>query len=181
MSKIHSELLYPVVSLAFAVTGSVFDLRNRRIPNLLTLPGIVLGLLLHLVLDGWSGLGHSALAGVIAFVVFLIFWLAGGMGAGDVKLITATGCILGGPMNVVWLLIYTALAGGVMALGLALWRGRLKDTIMNLGALVLHHRFEGLKPHPHLNVSNEQTLRLPYALAIAAGSALTICMTVVRR
>jgi prepilin peptidase CpaA len=181
MSKIHSELLYPVVALACALTGSVFDLRNRRIPNLLTLPGILFGLLLHLALDGWNGLGHSALAGLIAFVVFVIFWLAGGMGAGDVKLITAIGCILGGSMHVVWLLIYTALAGGVMAVGLALWRGRLKDTIMNLGALVLHHRFEGLRPHPQLNVGNAQTLRLPYALAIAAGSAVTVCMTVVQR
>jgi prepilin peptidase CpaA len=181
MSKIHSELFYPVVSLACAVTGSIFDLRNRRIPNLLTLPCIVFGLLLHFALDGWKGLGHSAAGGLIAFAVFLIFWLAGGMGAGDVKLVTATGCILGGPMHAVYLLIYTALAGGVMAVGLALWRGRLKDTIMNLGALVLHHRFEGLKPHPHLNVGNAQTLRLPYALAIAAGSAVTVCLTVVQR
>lgn len=181
MSEIHNEFLYPVVCLTCAVTGSVFDLRNRRIPNLLTLPCIVFGLLLHFFLDGWKGLGHSALAGLIAFVVFVVFWLAGGMGAGDVKLITATGCILGGAVHVVWLLIYTALAGGVMAVGLALWRGRLKDTIMNLGALVLHHRSEGLKPHPQLNVGNARTLRLPYALAIAAGSAVTVCMMVVQR
>jgi prepilin peptidase CpaA len=52
---------------------------------------------------------------------------------------------------------------------------------MNLGALAVHHRFEGMKPHPHLNVGNAQTLRLPYALAIAAGSAMTVCMTVVQR
>jgi prepilin peptidase CpaA len=113
-------------------------------------------------------------------VIFLIFWLGGGMGAGDVKLITAVACIAG-LTHVAWLLILTALAGGVMAIGFALWRGRLKETIMNLGALAVHHRFEGMKPHPHLNVGNAQTLRLPYALAIAAGSAMTVCMTVVQR
>jgi prepilin peptidase CpaA len=180
MSKAHTDLLYPVTSLACAVAGGVFDLRDRRIPNLLTLPCILFGLLLHLFIDGWRGMGNSAAAGLIAGVIFLIFWLAGGMGAGDVKLITAVAC-LAGLSQVAWLLILTALAGGVMAIGLALWRGRLKDTIMNLGAIAVHHRFEGLKPHPSLNVGNARTLRLPYALAIAAGSAMTLCMTVVQR
>ena len=180
MSKLHAELLYPVTSLACALAGASTDLRDRRIPNLLTLPSILFGLLLHFFIDGWRGMGNSALAGLIAGVIFLIFWLAGGMGAGDVKLITAVACIAG-LSHVVYLLILTALAGGVMAIGLALWRGRLKDTIMNMVALAVHHRFEGLKPHPHLNVGNKQTLRLPYALAIAAGSAMTVCMTVVQR
>jgi len=180
MSRIHTELLYPAASLACAVAGAGFDLRDRRIPNRLTLSGIIFGLLLHFSIDGWRGLERSASAGLIAGVIFLIFWLAGGMGAGDVKLITAVACIAG-LTHVAWLLILTALAGGVMAIGFALWRGRLKETIMNLGALAVHHRFEGMKPHPHLNVGNAQTLRLPYALAIAAGSAMTVCMTVVQR
>jgi prepilin peptidase CpaA len=180
MSNPHADLVYPVASLACALAGAAFDLRDRRIPNLLTLPAILFGLLLHLFLNGWHGLGNSAAAGLIAGVIFLIFWLAGGMGAGDVKLITAVACIAG-LNHVTWLLILTALAGGVMAIGLALWRGRLKDTLLNMIALAVHHRFEGLKPHPHLNVGNVKTLRLPYALAIAAGSALTLCMTVVQR
>lgn len=180
MSRLHTEFVYLAVAIAFAGAGAVFDLRSRRIPNLLTIPGILFGLLLHLFIGGWRGFGLSAAAALIAGVVFLIFWLAGGMGAGDVKLIAAVGAI-GGLSEVGWLLGLTAIAGGVMAVGLALWRGRFKDTIMNLGALAVHHRFEGLKPHPHLNVGNARTLRLPYALAIAAGSAMTLCMTVVKR
>jgi prepilin peptidase CpaA len=180
MSKLHAELVYPVMALACALAGAACDLRDRRIPNLLTLPSILFGLLLHLYLDGWHGMGSSALAGLVAGVIFLIFWLAGGMGAGDVKLITAVACVAG-LSHVIWLLILTALAGGVMAIGLALSRGRLKDTLLNLVALAVHHRFEGLKPHPQLNVGNKQTLRLPYAVAIAAGSAVTLCMMVVQR
>jgi prepilin peptidase CpaA len=180
MSKLQTELIYPATSLACAIAGAIFDLRDRRIPNYLTLPSILFGLLIHLFIGGWRGLGLSAAAGLIAGVIFLLFWLAGGMGAGDVKLITAVACIAG-LSHITWLLILTALAGGVMAIGLALWSGKLKDTIMNLGALAVHHRFEGLKPHPHLNVGNARTLRLPYALAIAAGSAMTLCMTVVQR
>jgi prepilin peptidase CpaA len=61
-----------------------------------------------------------------------------------------------------------------MALVLALARGRLQQTIVNVGAIASHHSQEGLQPHPDLNLSNLDTLRLPYALAIAGGSLLTL-------
>ena len=102
------------------------------------------------------------------------------MGAGDVKLIAAAGCISGlslvGP-----LLVFTSLAGGVMAFGLALYHRRLKETVMNIGALAVHHRMEGLVPHPILNVGDPRTVRLPYAVAIAAGSALSLLFLFVQR
>lgn len=180
MSTFHTELLFPAVALLCALVGSVFDIRSRRIPNFLTLPAIPFGLLLHLYLGGWRQMGLAALAGLICGVVFLVFWLAGGMGAGDVKLITAVACIAGMP-KVGYLLALTALAGGVMAVCLALVRGRLKETVMNVGALAVHHRFEGLSPHPQLNVTNAKTLRLPYALAVAAGAASTLCLTAFQR
>lgn len=180
MANLHTEWLYPSVALACALVGAGFDVHSRRIPNFLTLPGILLGLMLHLVFGGWKQMGLAALAGLICGFLFLIFWLAGGMGAGDVKLITAVAAIAGMPL-VPWLLILTALAGGVMGVALALWRGRLKDTIRNVGALALHHRIEGLAPHPELNLANAGTLRLPYALAVAAGTATTLFLTAFQR
>lgn len=180
MLKLNTELLFLALAVACALVGAIFDLRSRRIPNFITLPGILAGLVLHLILGGWAQLGWAALACLICGSIFLVFWLAGGMGAGDVKLMAAVGC-LGGMHFVAYLLIWTALAGGVMAIALAVWRGRLKDMILNVGALALHHRSEGLKPHPSLNVGNAWTLRLPYGLAIAAGSAVTLCLVVVQR
>lgn len=176
----HTEWLYPAIALALALAGAVFDVRSRRIPNFLTLPGILFGLLLHLALGGWKQMAFAALAGLICGGLFLIFWLAGGMGAGDVKLMTAVAAIAGMPF-VTYLLILTALAGGVMAIGLALWRGRLRETVRNVGALALHHRFEGLSPHPELNLANAGTLRLPYALAVVAGTATTLFLTALQR
>jgi prepilin peptidase CpaA len=173
MYQLNNEFLYPAASLLCAIIGAVYDVRSRRVPNLLTLPSILFGLLLHLTLGGWKQLCSAAAAGIICGVVFLIFHLAGGMGGGDVKLIAAVGCIAGLPL-IAHLLIFTALAGGMMAIGLALYRGRLKETILNMGTLAAHHSSAGLAPHPDFNVSNAQTLRLPYALAIAAGSAVTL-------
>jgi hypothetical protein len=53
--------------------------------------------------------------------------------------------------------------------------------MLNLCALALHHSSQGLVPHPHLNVADPRTLRLPYAAAIAMGSALSLLLLFVHR
>lgn len=173
MTSLEPELTYPATAAACALISSVFDVKSRRIPNFITMPAFLFGLALHLALGGWGQLFTALAAGIICGLVFLVFYLAGGMGAGDVKLIMAVGCIAG-LSHVAYLLVLTALSGGVMAIVLALARGRLQQTLTNVGALASHHGHEGLQPHPELNLSNAETLRLPYALAIAGGSLLTL-------
>ena len=174
------DVLYPAAASLAALAGAATDLKSRRIPNLLTGPALLLGLMLHFSFDGWWGLGSSFLAGLICGAIFLIFFLAGGMGAGDVKLIAAAGC-LAGLSNVSSLLILTALAGGVMGIALAVMRGQMKQTFVNVASLASHHRQEGFTPHPELNVLNSNTLRLPYGLAIAAGCCVTLVLQGVKR
>jgi prepilin peptidase CpaA len=177
MLNLIAEYAYPAASLLCATMGAVYDVRSRRIPNFVTLPAIGFGLFLHLTLGGWRQMASAAAAGLICGLVFLAFFLAGGMGGGDVKLIAAAGCITGLP-HIAYLLIFTSLAGGIMAVGLALYRHRLKNTLVNMWALIVHHKAEGLTPHPELNITNTHTLRLPYAIAIAAGSALSLCLLI---
>jgi prepilin peptidase CpaA len=177
MTHIQAETIYPAVATACALAGSVFDVKSRRVPNIVTFPCFLLGLVLHLALGGWKQMLLSVAAGTICGLIFLVFYLAGGMGAGDVKLIMAVGCIAG-LSHIVYILSLTAIAGGVMALGLALMRGRLQETFLNVGELITHHRHKGLQPHPDLNLANARTLRLPYALAIAGGCILTLYMQV---
>jgi prepilin peptidase CpaA len=177
---IDQEIAYPAAASLCAFIGSVTDVKSRRVPNLLTGPAFVFGLGLHLVLGGWGDMAISAAAGLLCGLVFLVFYLAGGMGAGDVKLITAVGCICG-LHNIASLLALTAIAGGAMAVILALSRGRLKETLGNVLELFSHHRSEGLTPHPEINVLNATTLRLPYALAICAGCTITLFLQGVQR
>jgi prepilin peptidase CpaA len=178
--KLNTEFAYATCALLCAIVGAVYDVAVRRIPNAFTLPAIVFGLLLHFTLGGWRQLGTAAAAGLFCGLIFLLFHLAGGMGGGDVKLITAVGCYAGlsliGP-----LLILTSLAGGVMAVGLALYHRRLKETLVNMCVLAVHHGTVGLAPHPEFDIGNGQTLRLPYALAIAVGSALSLGFLTVQR
>jgi prepilin peptidase CpaA len=173
MTHLQTELTYPAIATACAVAGSVFDVKSRRIPNFVTIPGFLFGLCLHLALGGWKQLFSALAAALICGFVFILFYIAGGMGAGDVKLMMAVGSIAG-LAHVPYLLVLTALCGGAMALGLAWSRGALRQTISNVGELAAHHGSEGLQPHPELNISNAATLRLPYGLAIAGGCLLTL-------
>src|ERR1700760_1030264 len=163
MPKMGIEFVFPAASLLCAMLSAVYDVRSRRIPNFITLPAMVLGLMLHGALGGWRQSATAAAGGLICGLIFFVFYLAGGMVGGDVKLITAAGCIAGLPL-IGHLLLWTALAGGLMAIGLALRRRRLVTTLRNLCTLVVHHRTMGLTPHAEFNAGNDRALRLPYAL-----------------
>ncbi|MGD0796518.1 MAG: A24 family peptidase [Acidobacteriaceae bacterium] len=174
MDVLDQQLVFTGGSLLCAALGSVPDVRQRRIPNRLTGPALLAGLLLHAGLGGWHGLADSAAAALLAGLVFLLFFLAGGMGAGDVKLMAAVGSFAG-LSALPLLVISTALAGAVFALAVSILRGRLRETLRNVGELFLHHTRHGVKPHKDLNLANARTLRLPFALPIAAGCLFTFC------
>jgi prepilin peptidase CpaA len=171
------EMVYAILGVICATVAALYDLRSHRIPNLITIPTIAFGLIIHLLLGGWLQLLYSAAAAALCLFVFFIFYAAGGMGAGDVKLMTAMGSLFGLSM-VGWLLIITALAGGVMALGVAIYRGRLSSTLSNVGSIIAHHGTKGLLPHPELNLENVQNLRLPYGIAICAGAIFCVCLLI---
>lgn len=180
MMLLQKEFVYPAAASVTALIAAGFDMKSRRIPNFVTGPALLAGLLLHTYLEGWHGLGTSLASGLICGFIFLIFYLAGGMGAGDVKLITAVGA-LAGLSNSASVLIVTALAGGMMAICFAVVRGQLKSTLSNVVKLATHHQQLGLTPHPDINVRNASTLRLPYGLAIAAGSCITLYLQGMQR
>ena len=171
---VSHEILYDTALFGCSVLAAIFDIRERRIPNKLVgfvLPG---GILLHLALEGPTQACWAGLAALIGGAAFMVFHLAGGMGAGDVKLMAALASVAG-ISDVKNLLIATVLTGAVFALALAAWRGALRRTLANVLVLVMHHRSHGLAVHPELNVSNTATLRLPYAvpMAVACGWLLS--------
>jgi prepilin peptidase CpaA len=180
--KVHGfspETAYALGAFGCAGAGAVCDLRARRIPNWLTGSGIVAGMVAHGVGNGWRGLASAAAGSLVAGTIFLAFYLAGGMGAGDVKLVAAV-CSLAGLGSVAGVLLGTAILGGLFALALALAHHRLGETLANMARLLRHHATRGLTPHSELNLGNSRTLRLPYGLAIAAGAASSLCGVLLR-
>lgn len=174
------QALYAALAAVSACIACVFDIRDRRIPNRLTGPALLAGLLAHIYFAGWRGLADAVAAAALAGFIFLLFNLAGGMGAGDVKLIAASAAMIGlHPLGV--LVISLALAGGLFAIVTAMVRGVLWQSLANASALVAHHRLFGLTPHPELNLQNPKTVRLPFAVPIAAGCIYTLGVALVQR
>ena len=171
MADIRAETIYMASALVCAVTGACFDYRSQRIPNWLTASSTVAAVLLHGLLGGWREMGVAVLAGLAAGGAFLLFYVVGGMGGGDVKLIAAVGACAG-LSHLAAILITTALAGGAIAMLLAVATGRLPQTLANVFKLLAHHGTSGLQPHPDLNLANAQSPRLPYGVAIATGTVM---------
>jgi prepilin peptidase CpaA len=180
ISPTSSQLLFAGCATACAGTGSVFDLRERRVPNWLTAPAFLSAIIAHGCSGGWSGLGDSVLAALIAGLAFFLFHLAGGMGAGDVKLIAACAAFVGIPY-LSGLLLSTCIAGGLFAIAVGLYRGVLRQTFAKACGIVAHHGARGLVPHPEMNLSTGRGIRLPFAVPIAAGCAITLAMEAVAR
>ena len=156
-------------ALTIAMVGAIKDVRGKRIPNRLTYSGLIAALVVRTGLGGWTEL-RSGLAGMLfAGGIFFLLFLLGGMGGGDVKLMAAVGAWVG-TAQVGILLIMSAIAGGLLAVGYVLVHKRMLQSLRNVVELVRHHLTEGFAPHPTLNVQQEGTLRLPYGLAIAIGT-----------
>jgi prepilin peptidase CpaA len=149
--------------------AAAVDVQRGRIPNWLTYTAIAVGLASRAFSGSWRSFLDGLSAGLIGGGIFFIFFLVRGMGAGDVKLMAAVG-VWSGLRQLPAVMIATALAGGILALGMMLVHKRASTTLRNVGSLFRFHVMSGLAPHPEINLQNPQALRLPYALAIAAGT-----------
>ena len=83
------------ISVLIGALASLEDLRRRTISNKTVVAAFALGLVAQTVLYGLKGAGSSLAGTVIGFLVFFIFFLLGGMGAGDIKLMAGFGAVLG--------------------------------------------------------------------------------------
>jgi len=160
-------------ALGLSSAAAVADVQRRRIPNRLTYPGILLGMALRSALFGWRGL-LGALAGCLfAGGVVFLFYSVRAMGAGDVKLLAAIGS-LAGVGHSCSVLVATAICGGVLAVVVAVLNRRMLQTLRNLAVVAGFHVRSGWQVHPQLNLENPSALRMPYGLAIAAGTLYTV-------
>ncbi len=157
----------PITLLAVS-SAAIWDLKVSRIPNLITFPAIALGLLINSFYAGFHGFG-SALAGTVAGIFLLLIPFAlGGMGAGDVKLLAAIGA-LNGTQFAFYTFLYSAIAGGAIALVVILIRGQLFQVISNLmwifRNLSVYIFNRGERPEPVTS-----GIRFPYGAALLLGT-----------
>ena len=167
-SSVNPIQLGELILLAAVLVISVYmELKEKRIPNGLTFSAIVCGLVLG-TLPGGISLVSSALGFGLGFGVLFVFYLFGGMGGGDVKLMGAVGALMGYPF-IVPALVNTAVIGGVMAIFIVIWRLDFKK----LAGIPARQSDD----KPSIDQSENQDKRkttIPYGVAIATGCLMTL-------
>lgn len=158
-----SPLVVGAVLLA-AIAGWT-DLRSRRIPNWLTVPGLLVGIAGSTALSGWGGLKSSLLGAGLGLVLLLPFVLLRSLGAGDWKLAGALGAFTG-PGVLVDLLLGSVFVAGIMAIVLVIYKGRIRQTMKNIGHILISLVMFRL-PGPQVSLDNPDSLKVPYGVALA--------------
>ncbi len=142
------------VVLLLGAAAVFTDLRTRSIPNWIPVSALAGGVACQVAGKGWAGLPAAGFGALLGFGVFLVFYLLGGMGGGDVKLMTGFGALLGG-CRLLSAALWTAAVGGLIALGaVGVWWIRSK-----------------LNPSQS---PSERPKAIPYAPAIAIGVLLAL-------
>lgn len=163
--------LISLATLGLILTITTFtELRENRIPNWVTLPGLLIGFLVGYFPGGLT-LGESFAGFFVGFGFLYLFYMFGGMGGGDVKLMGAVGALLGYPM-VLSALMLTAFIGGIMAVLALVWnRNAWRQISGSLARLV------GRRGSEDEGESEGASGTVPYGLAIVAGSLLSIFLS----
>ncbi|MGA2978914.1 MAG: A24 family peptidase [Terriglobales bacterium] len=148
-----------------AIGAGFLDWRYRRIPNWLTVSGFAAGIAVNTILHRWPGLKAALLGTALGLGLLLPFVLIRSLGAGDWKLAGALGACLG-PRQMLSVLVGTILVAGVMALAVVVWKGRLKQTLLNIARL-LAALFSLRMPGSEVSLDDPQATKIPFGVAMA--------------
>ena len=162
-----------IAVLLIALLACVTDLRTRRIPNLLTFGAALAGLVFHSFAPVGEGFTAAALGWLLGIAIFFLPFALGGLGGGDVKLLGALGAWLG-PGEALWVALYAGVAGGVMAIVVALSTGYMRQSLSNIYLLLAHWRVAGVRALPQITLDGSNGPRLAYAVPIFAGTVVGI-------
>ena len=178
-------LINKFVLLLLLALSVRLDIVERRIPNKLTIPVILWGIVTAGIFSGFNGILFSISGFLVGLAVFFIPFAMGGLGAGDVKLMAAVGSLLGWKLTVYSALL-TAITGGIIVIGYTIYTGKFVVMITNMGIhfikwilyiiyLATHsdgvdRRYKSLSV---LRVDEEKTY-IPYGVAIAVGTLIVL-------
>jgi len=156
------SLLINAILVLLILSAAITDLKWKKIYNIQTYPAMICGLIIGFAAAGvYGGLIHF-LGLVVGLSLLFLFYLLGGVGAGDVKLLGAIGALKGSTF-VLYAMFYAGLVGGAMALAIIIWQGNVRQTSKNLVFFMRHP----IRAQHELDEQNYQYL--PYGFAISVG------------
>ena len=163
------------IVIGVSLVAAVSDLRTRRIPNVLTFPVLISGLVWAGWMGGLSGIVNSIAACMWLALPFLLLFIFAGGGGGDAKLMGAIGAWLGVSEGTVVLLCVMT-AGIILSLFKAAINRKLKAVLRNVYisvytfiVYVLSRRTKELVVSQTGFIVETDALTVPYGTAIFAG------------
>ena len=159
-----------MLAAVLAAVAGWTDWRSRRIPNWLTVPGLILGVVVNTYLFRLQGTKQSLLGAALGLGILLPFVLLRSLGAGDWKLVGAIGAFLG-PAHLIAVLFAALIVAGVMALVLIVYKGRVRQTMANMAHMVTSI-FTLHLPGPAVSLDNPESLKVPFGVAVAVAVIL---------
>jgi prepilin peptidase CpaA len=171
------------VVLIAALAAAITDVWKFKVHNVITLPLLLSGLIYHSVQGGLTGFAESLLGILFGFFILLPFYVMGGMGAGDVKLMAAIGAWLKWKLTF-GVFLASSLAGGLYALVLVLLYGKLGETWVNLQ--ILWHRVVTISRHVGADDGIETEAKrmdrrrlIPFAAMVACGIIVILVLSLI--
>jgi len=165
----HATQFIWILTLALTILAALLDWRSRRIPNWLTVPGLLSGVVVHALIAGWHGALFALEGAGLALILLLPLVALRALGAGDWKLMGAVGAFVG-PVMFLFVLLGSILASGLMAIVQVYRTGRVMETLKNMVTLVRGFFTFGLKRNPQISLDNPRLLKLPFGVAVAAAT-----------
>ena len=171
LADISSHHLLMVFLAAVLFSAALIDIRSRKIPNFLTFPTILTAFLFHLFTTGPEGLLYSLKGLGLGFALLIPFYAGGGMGAGDVKLMSAVGAVVGAG-QILKIFLLTTISGAIYAIVLMLIRGTLKKELLFVVLLIWEAVSGGGLAVLKIQRKNNSDMHytIPYGLVIACGT-----------
>ncbi len=149
------------------------DWRTRTLPNVLTFGMGVLAIVWRLCADGTGGVADGLFGGLAAGLFLLVPYLMKAAGGGDVKMIAAVGILTGFRLCVAQLL-FVAVAGLLLAGYMLVTRTVSAVRVRHVFRCVFDWRYDRAKGREGLPPRQDETTRVPFGVAIAAGTLATL-------
>jgi len=165
----HATQFIWILTLALTLLAALLDWRSRRIPNWLTVPGLLSGVVVHALIAGWHGALFALEGAGLALILLLPLVALRALGAGDWKLMGAVGAFVG-PVMFLFVLMGSILPSGLMSIVQVYRTGRVMETLKNMVTLVRGFFTFGLKKNPQISLDNPRLLKLPFGVAVAAAT-----------
>ncbi|WP_249897111.1 A24 family peptidase [Paenibacillus sp. PK3_47] len=149
----------------------ITDTRRMKIPNMITLPALVSGILVQIMIKGLDGLIFAACGAGTGFILLLIMYVIGAVGAGDVKLFAGIGAWMGFIFTlqaIMYSILFGAVIGWIIVLGKGEAGNRLRSIAGRTGGFLLLRKFSLQKGN-----SGTGLLRFPFMLAVVPGFICT--------